>query len=83
MEEPLFSASWHRVKDLVPRLRGHARIHRHRYRGNVWFVLQDFSTGKFHRFTPTAYRVIDRMYAQQNLDVIYNPDTAAPVVPKA
>ena len=61
MSEPIFSASWYRVAELRPRLRSHARIHRHKYRGNTWFVLQDFSTGRFMRFTPTAHRVIGLM----------------------
>jgi putative peptide zinc metalloprotease protein len=58
MSEQLFSSSWYRVEGLVPKLRSHARIHRHRYRGRTWYVLQDFSSGKYHRFSPSAYRII-------------------------
>jgi putative peptide zinc metalloprotease protein len=51
---PLFSASWYRVAGLVPRLRTHAQIHRHEYRGQLWYVLQDRSSDRFHRFSPPA-----------------------------
>ena len=71
MPEPLFSASWYRVAALRPRLRSHARIHRHTYRGHTWFVLQDFSTGRFHRFSPAAYRVIGLMNGQRAVDEIW------------
>ena len=43
MPDPLFSASWYRVAGLRPRLRTHARIHRHVYRGKPWYVLQDLT----------------------------------------
>jgi len=32
----LFSTSWYRVAGVRPRLRNHAQIHRHVYRGGVW-----------------------------------------------
>jgi putative peptide zinc metalloprotease protein len=71
MSEPIFSASWYRVAELRPRLRTHARIHRHNYRGKTWFVLQDFSTGRFHRFTPAAYRVIGLMDGSRTVNDIW------------
>ena len=55
MAESLFSPSWYRVAELKPSLRGHTRIHRHDYRGEVWYVLQDHAKGRYYRFTPTAY----------------------------
>ena len=61
MAGPLLSASWYRVADLKPRLRTHARMQRHRYRGQVWFVLQDPASGRAHRFTPAARLIINGM----------------------
>lgn len=61
MSGALFSPHWHRVAGLRPRLRGHAGIIRQRYRGALWYVLQDRVTGQFHRFTPEAYEVIGRL----------------------
>jgi putative peptide zinc metalloprotease protein len=69
--ESLFSASWYRVADLKPRLRSHARIHRHRYRGEIWYVLQDLASGRSHRFSPTSYLVIGLMDGQRTVEEIW------------
>ena len=58
MQDTIFSPSWYRVAHLKPRIKGHAHIHRHLYRGELWYVLQDHLTGKVYRFTPIAYKVI-------------------------
>lgn len=71
MSESLFSQSWYRVQDLHPRLRSHVEIHRHTYRGLDWYVLQDHSTGRFHRFTPEAYQIIGMMDGKRRLDEIW------------
>lgn len=72
MSEPLFSSSWYRVAGVRPRLRNHAQIHRHVYRGEVWFVMQNHSTGKFHRFTPTANLIIGLMDGRRTLQEIWD-----------
>lgn len=61
MEESLFSPSWYRVAKLKPRLRKHAQIHRHYYSGELWYVLQDHTTGRFYRFTPILFHIIGLM----------------------
>jgi putative peptide zinc metalloprotease protein len=61
MTAPLLSSLWYRVAVLKPKLRSHARLYRHRYRGQVWYLLQDPATGRIHRFTPSARLVISRM----------------------
>lgn len=61
MAESFFSPSWYRVAKLQPRLRKHARIHRHHYGGELWYVLQDHATGRFFRFTPVVYHVFGLM----------------------
>lgn len=71
MSESLFSASWYRVAALKPRLRSHALIHRHLYRGQVWYVLQDSSSGRFHRFSPIANLVIGLMDGQRTLAEVW------------
>jgi putative peptide zinc metalloprotease protein len=58
---PLLSNVWYRVATLKPKLRPHARLSRHRYRGQVWYVLQDPASGRTHRFTPAARLVIALM----------------------
>ncbi len=71
MAESLFSPSWYRVSQLKPRLRGHAKVHRHSYRDEVWFVLQDHLSGKFHRFSEGANHVIGLMNGQRTVDQIW------------
>jgi putative peptide zinc metalloprotease protein len=71
MSESLFSESWYRVKAICPALRHHAQIHRHFYRGGFWYVLQDHSSGKYHRFSPEAYQIIGLMDGIRTLDQIW------------
>lgn len=71
MAQPLFSPSWYRVANLTPRLRAHAHIHRHQYRGETWYVLQDLSSERFHRFSPAAYLVIGLMDGRTAVQTIW------------
>jgi putative peptide zinc metalloprotease protein len=71
VSESVFSPSWYRVAKLKPRIRGHARVHRHDYRGQIWFVLQDHSTGRSHRFTAAAYHVIGLMDGKRSVHAIW------------
>jgi putative peptide zinc metalloprotease protein len=72
MAESLFSPSWYRVADLKPRLRKHAEIHRHEYRGEIWFVLQDHAGGRSHRFSPAAYTFIGLMDGQRTVEELWD-----------
>ncbi|MDO9402764.1 MAG: biotin/lipoyl-binding protein [Polaromonas sp.] len=72
MAESLFSESWYRVANVRPRLRNHAQIHRHVYRGGIWYVLQDHASGRFHRFTPVANLVIGLMDGQRTMQEIWD-----------
>ena len=71
MPDPLFSASWYRVADLKPRLRSHARIHRHDYRGDVWYVLYDPCAGRSHRYSPATHYVISLMDGRRTANEIW------------
>lgn len=57
-EKQKTSPYWYRVSEIRPALREHAEIHRHRYRGEVWYVLEDPTAERFHRFTPAIYEVL-------------------------
>lgn len=72
MSQSLFSTSWYRVSTIRPRLRNHAQIHRHIYRDSVWYVLQNHSTGKFHRFTPVANLIIGLMDGRRSVQEIWD-----------
>lgn len=71
MSSPLLSASWYRVAALRPRLRSHARLHRHLYRGAVWYLLQDPASGRVHRFTPAARVVIAAMDGRRTVEELW------------
>ena len=71
MSEALFSPSWYRVATLAPRLRSHAQLHRHQYRGQTWYVLQDRSNERFHRFSPSAYAFIGLMDGTRTVQDIW------------
>ncbi len=72
MSEALFSPSWYRVAGLMPRLRSHVQIHRHDYRGQTWYILQDRSTEKFHRFSPAAYVFIGLMNGRRTIQELWD-----------
>ncbi len=71
MSSSVFSSSWYRVADLVPRLRPHAEIHRVRFRGVRWYLLQDHTSGRFHRFSPAAHTLIGLMNGRRSLAEIW------------
>ncbi|OLC13092.1 MAG: hypothetical protein AUH29_14525 [Candidatus Rokubacteria bacterium 13_1_40CM_69_27] len=75
MTGALFSPSWYRVAALTPRLRSHAQIHRHQYRGQVWYVLQDLSTHRYHRFSPAAYLIIGLMDGRRTVQDLWEITT--------
>ena len=72
MAESIFSPSWYRVANLKPRLRLHTEIHRHEYRDELWYVLQDRNSGRYHRFTPAAYLVISLMDGERSVQEIWD-----------
>ena len=72
MAESLFSRSWYRVAGLKPRLRSHAEIHRHDYRDEVWYVLEDTSSGRCHRFSTAAHYLIGLMDGERTVQQIWD-----------
>lgn len=71
MQQSLYSPYWYRIAGLKPRLRGHVQIHRHHYRGRLWYLIQDHSSGRFHRFTEDAYAVVSLLDGRHSLDDIW------------
>jgi putative peptide zinc metalloprotease protein len=67
----IYSPSWYRVADLKPRLRAHTEIHRQRFRGAVWYLLQDHQTGQFHRLSPAAHLVLCLMDGRRTVSEIW------------
>lgn len=71
MSQPLLSATWYRVAAVRPRLRGHARLHRMRYRGALWYLLQDPVSNRVHRFTPAARWLIAAMNGERTVQQLW------------
>lgn len=71
MSRPLLSSDWFRVEALKPRLRGHAQIHRHVYRGEVAYVMEDRASGRHQRFGPATYRVLALLDGQRSLAQVW------------
>ena len=71
MPKTLFSEYWYRVAGLKPWLRSHAEIHRQRFRGHVWYILEDHASGRFHRFSPAAHLIISMMDGTRTVQEIW------------
>jgi putative peptide zinc metalloprotease protein len=67
----MFSAEWYRVADLRPRLRQHVEIHRQRFRGLVWYILQDRQGGRYHRLSPAAHLMLCLMDGRRSMQTIW------------
>jgi putative peptide zinc metalloprotease protein len=75
-QQQLLSPMWYKVAALRPRLRAHVRIHRHRYRGGRWYVLQDPMSRRSHRFDPHAYFVIGLMNGSRTMGELWDATVA-------
>ena len=71
IDTPLLSSLWYRVAELRPQLVARARLHRHRYRGEVWYLLQDPASGRVHRFTPAARLVLAGMDGRRTVQALW------------
>ena len=72
MSDGLISPHWYRVANLRPRLHNQVEIHRHDYRGLIWYLLEDTTTGRSHRFNPAAYQFIGLMDGERSVQEIYD-----------
>jgi len=70
--EATFSPHWYRVAGLAPRLRPHVSVHRHRYRGRKWYVLEDRASGKHHRLNHAAYQFIGLFNGERPVHIAWD-----------
>jgi putative peptide zinc metalloprotease protein len=68
---PFLSNSWYRVAAIRPGLRDHARIRRHRYRGQIFYVVQDRATGQVHRLGPATYQLVAAMDGRRTVEELW------------
>ena len=71
MTAPFLSSSWYRVAHRRPKLRDHTSVHRHRYRGSIWYVVQDHATGRVHRLSPAGHMIVAAMDGTQTVDQLW------------
>ena len=71
MSQSLYSQYWYRVAGIRPRIRDHIQLHRHYYRGNRCYMLQDEASGAFHRFSPEVYMLVGQMDGNRTVDEIW------------
>ena len=71
MARQLFSPQWHQVTLLRPKLVASTEVVRHVYRGEVWHVVQDPASGKFHRFSVTAHHFVQQMDGRSTVQAIW------------
>ena len=72
MTQDLNSRHWYRVNDLTPRLHDQVETHRHEYRGQIWYLLENTTTSRSHRFNPAAYQFIGMMDGERTVQQIYD-----------
>lgn len=67
---PADNPIWQRLESLRPSLPRHIHIQRRDYNSERWYILQDKSNGRFHRLTPSAWRLITAMDGRNSLGQI-------------
>jgi len=67
----LVNSHWYRVAGLAPKLREGLAMHPQRYRGQLWYVVEDRINGKYHRFDAAAYRLIQLFDGRTTLDALW------------
>ncbi len=71
MSTSIFSNHWYKVSKLIPELKKNAFLTRHVYRHRVWYVIEDKTSGRVHRFNEKAYEVIGLCDGQRNIQEIW------------
>lgn len=67
---------WQRLEILRPSLPRHIDFQRRDYNGELWYLLHDKSNGRFHRLTPSAYRLLSFMNGRNSLPQILQAASA-------
>ncbi len=71
MPASIFSEYWYRVAGLKPRLRAHVRIDRQYQRDQLWYMLEDRSSGRQYRFTPAAHEFLGALDGSRTVQQIW------------
>lgn len=71
MVQSFLSQDWYRVATMRPRLRTHVEIHRQRFRGETWFIVQDLHSGKYFRISPAGNLIASLMDGRRSLQKLW------------
>jgi putative peptide zinc metalloprotease protein len=71
MEASLLSSQWFRVAALKPHLRPQVSVARQQARGQLWYVLHNEASGRFHRVNERAYEVVGRLDGELTVDGLW------------
>lgn len=71
MEASLLSSQWFRVATLKPHLRPQVNVARQQARGQLWYVLHNEASGRFHRVNERAYEVVGRLDGELTVDGLW------------
>ena len=71
MGEQLLSPHWYRIATVKLSIPKHVRVHQHRYRKVIWYILRDEITGKHHRFNQASYNFIRLIDGQHTINDIW------------
>lgn len=70
-DEQTFSESWYRVGNERLHLRPGIRVQRQRYRGELWYVLENPWSNQFFRMSPEAYAFVGRLRPDRTVDEVW------------
>ena len=70
--EEMLSPVWDTVADLRPILAPRTEFNRQSFRGQVWYILQDHTTARFHRFSTVAHYLISHMDGRRSLQQLWD-----------
>lgn len=71
MQASLLSSQWFRVATLKPHLRPQVSVARQQARGQLWYVLHNEASGRFHRVNERAYEVVGRLDGELTVDGLW------------
>ncbi|NML24400.1 PqqD family peptide modification chaperone [Zoogloea dura] len=66
----VFSPHWYRVAGLHPRLRAHVGISRQIHRDEIWHVIADPVSGRYHRLNAAAYAFVGRCDGNRTIQAV-------------
>ena len=67
-ERATFSEHWYRVAGMRVRLRASVQVHRQRYRGDAWYVVEDPAANRFFRMSAGAYAFVGLLDGRRTVE---------------